>query len=72
MYPQLALLLAIILRFFAKILMAKKLKKIETEKEIILRRLTEYIEYAEGRHWYSDVGFYKDLTEFIENNCNET
>jgi len=45
--------------------MAKKRKE-ETEEEILLRRLGEYIEYATARRWNSDVGFYEYIIEYIK------
>ena len=37
----------------------------------LLRRLEEYIEYAEKTKRFVDVGFYEELIEYINNNNKE-
>ena len=45
-------------------------KKNETEKEKLIRRLEEYIEYAKKTKRFADVGFYMELIEYIENSIS--
>ena len=42
----------------------------ETQQYSLLRRLEEYMEYAEAAKRYADVGFYQTLHEYIEE-CGE-
>ena len=42
-----------------------KLKE-ETQEYALIRRLEEYIEYAESTKRFADIGFYKELIEHIE------
>lgn len=43
------------------------MKNNETEKERLIRRLEEYIEYATKTKRFMDVGFYAELLEYIKN-----
>lgn len=39
--------------------------KKETEEDNLIRRLSEYIEYATATRRFADVGFYEELINFI-------
>jgi len=47
--------------------MSNTIKK-ETNKEALLRRIEERREFAEATRRFSDVGFYEELTAFIQKN----
>lgn len=45
--------------------------KSETKEENLIRRLEEYIEYAEKTKRFADVGFYEELIKYIKENKDE-
>ena len=48
--------------------MTKKKAKIETEKEELVRRLSDYIEYYAAISRFPEVAFFKQLKAYIEDN----